>query len=93
MYNGKITYEVTILYEISKEKTSEKILSLLKELNILNMQRQFHYNTDETNKDKIKSEINDCINKNLFLYIKHQMVFVTSLKKLFLLKLLLKYTL
>lgn len=33
MYNGKITYEVTILYEISKEKTSEKVLSLLKELN------------------------------------------------------------
>lgn len=68
MYNGKITYEVTILYEISKEKTSEKVLSLLKELNILNMQRQFHYNTDETNKDKIKSEINDCINKNLLIY-------------------------
>lgn len=68
MYNGKITYEVTILYEISKEKTSEKVLSLLKELNILNVQRQFHYNTDETNKDKIKSEINDCINKNLLIY-------------------------
>lgn len=68
MYNGKITYEVTILYEISKEKTSEKVLSLLKELNILNMQRQFHYNTDETNKDKIKSEINDCINKNFLIF-------------------------
>lgn len=68
MYNGKITYEVTILYEILKEQTSEKVLSLLEELNILNIQRQFHYNTDETNKDKIKSEINDCINKNLLIY-------------------------
>lgn len=61
-------YKVTILYEISKEKTSEKVLSLLKELDILNVQRQFHYTTDETDKDKIKSEINDCINKNLLIY-------------------------
>lgn len=65
---GNTIYKVTILYEILKEKTSEKVLSLLKELDILNVQRQFHYTTDETNKDKIKSEINDCINKNLLIY-------------------------
>lgn len=65
---GNTIYKVTILYEISKEKTSEKVLSLLKELNILNVQRQFHYDTDETDKDKVKSEINDCINKNLLIY-------------------------
>lgn len=65
---GNTIYKVTILYEISKEKTSEKVLSLLKELDILNVQRQFHYTTDETDKGKIKSEINDCINKNLLIY-------------------------
>ena len=81
MYNGKITYEVTILYEILKEQTSEKVLSLLEELNILNIQRQFHYNTDETNKDKIKSEINDCINKNLLIY-KIQDGFYYNFKKI-----------